>query len=460
VLYYDCSQVDYNVRVVTIDRNLENAELWTLSLPNPNHVIPPPPVPTPGPPPPSELGPPILPADDQSLLLLRNTRTLAGAYNAVVAINGYTWQGSWGASEAGHGTPTTSMYATNMHLTYNTTFCDADASYDSESCHPDIRPCCKEVQMGFAPNQSGFLDVRRIAATDELQTAPASPYRYNLYGSNTTVMSLDGGCMDAGIFDSDHYSMLGYSGTQVIFLITDTESEPSELCGVLSNFGATEVVMQDSGHSTQMFMQLANGQSPTTFLDPSEADRGVAYAIGLVNLYSMNLANAGFEELRLQDRQPVRVDNTSNSELEPGWKGHYMLHAIEATASTGSTQAAELRLTGAVDHITQQFQAPPETFCALHFRRGKNPADGCEETRLEIALQTTGSDGTLTTVEDYIVYLDLDPVAADGSPMLIEDWVRFHTMTANSTLMFGALTPGCGVFLDDVSIRCTKPLDP
>lgn len=234
VTYYDCSQKQPAVHVVTIDRSVSYAQMRLLAKSN-----------------------------SAGKLDLTQISTLGRDSDAIVAVNGYTWDGDKGYGP-GTGTPLTTTYRDGVQLSSNSTGLD-------------------EALMGFQQSTSGIFP-KRIPKGPTQQTDSA-PYRYTMYGSNTSVLA-GGVCHSEG--PTQAISLVGYSPTQVVFLSTATGAgyPQSDLCPVLADFGVTEAVSQDGNTARGLYI----GGSLDKCVNPLEGldhlaygdERHIAYGLALV----------------------------------------------------------------------------------------------------------------------------------------------------------------------------------
>jgi hypothetical protein len=409
VNYYDCSATQTNVHIVTIDRTLQDSEIWLLDDP--------------------------VPATSPTQLNLRTVEEHTQNYKALVGINGYDWTcpdtclGTSccnGVTFLHPGTPLTTTYETGTQLTVNTSTCNGGP--------------CAEVLMGFAPGPNS-LDLQAIHASN----SSYSKYYYNLYGSNTSVI-IGSMCVNQTFNNTtlNEWSIIGYSRTQVIFLTTGTKYTPMNLCPTLSAFGAEEAVLQDGSSTAEMSIQSTTLNKR---IDPVGYNRHVAYALGLVHLYPLSIFNSGFEQPKLSAGQPSqRMLYQTPSDTLLGWVGPVDLHSSSDLVAHGD-QIVDLNQ-DAAGYVQTQLSTPVNTYCLLRFFHGVNHHCASSAT---FDVQIGSAYAGLHTEQSFTS--TYDPAG------LQEEVLRFHATDSPMVLKFLSTTPGCGATIDDVSVVCTAPTD-
>jgi hypothetical protein len=204
VEYIDRSMEDPAVHVVTIDRSLTNYELRVI-------------------------------ADLRSSgrdVDLQTVKTLAATYNALVAINGYTWDG-----DSGGGSGQTGDFL-------STSIMDWDIKrYFSK----------RQSMIGFALQDGSSIRAMRFPSEDyDLGYYP--DFRYHLLGSETSIMK-NGECYSEGV--SSKWSAIGYSASRVVMISADMSNPVStfndeRLCNLFRDYGATDAVRLDGGGSPSL----------------------------------------------------------------------------------------------------------------------------------------------------------------------------------------------------------------
>jgi hypothetical protein len=184
---------------------------------------------------------------------------------AIVAINGYWWEGDRG-DEPGQ----TGNFAT-------TTIIDGVIEH--------IDTGSSESIMGFG-QQDGFgIKIQRMTE-DEYNAGMYSDYRHNLFGSHTSILR-NGECFGEG--NTSFWSAIGYSETQVVLVASDMSTlfsrvNDEELCNIFRDYGVTDAVRLDGGPSTSLVIDGThiNPISAFPLKQTYGSARHVAYAVGLV----------------------------------------------------------------------------------------------------------------------------------------------------------------------------------
>ena len=262
VRYYDCSQNDPAVHLVTIDRNLPGTEIQLLM----NHRA----------------------GDPHESARLFSVDGLAKDAGAIAAVNGYNWAGPEGDDADELATLQTTTFHFFDQLTGNVTSSDAEAL------------------MGFSAGGPTGFAARRIehprADESEFNDPSNLPFRYQMYGSETGVIKQENGEIVCQSDDLERqWSVVGYSDSQVVFLSTASGNDYTigAFCTTLRNFGVVAAVRNDGGPSTSMWVggavyRLVNplinffsgvlpSQLPTLFYHEVFGDaRQVAFAVAAV----------------------------------------------------------------------------------------------------------------------------------------------------------------------------------
>lgn len=253
VVYYDCHDSDPAVHIVTVDRSLPATEIQLIADRRSS--------------------------DLPGLVRLKRVTDLATGVDAIAAINGFTWSGLF-TGLRGHGglpaMPTSTTFLFDNQLTRNTL--------------GDNGSPANESLMGFARGGPRGIQARRIRhppdSDAEFDLPENLPYRYQMYGSSTSVM-IDGVCQRTGT-ESSRWSVVGYSPTSVVFLSTASNKEylHQQFCPTLYAFGVTDAVRNDGSTAAGLYVgggidKLAN---PLTGLDQLlfGDSRNIAYAVGIV----------------------------------------------------------------------------------------------------------------------------------------------------------------------------------
>lgn len=234
VAYHDCTNTDPRVHVVTVNRALPDVQFE------------------------------ILADAEGSEFTMEELDDLADDRGALVAINGFFWDGPEGFACAWPlscvGTPKTTVFINGQRHT---------------SLHPDYD---SETLLGFANVSNEGIAVQAIPG-DELAAAQNEPYRRWMYGGP--------GIMRNGILlppaDDISYrqSLVGYSPDEVVLLVSDGDYTVAELGSTLEAFGVTDAVLNDGGRSARMVLRgdldldLKHNPFPA-------GDRNIAYGLGLV----------------------------------------------------------------------------------------------------------------------------------------------------------------------------------
>jgi hypothetical protein len=256
VTYYDCSESDPAVHIVTIDRNLPGTEIQLLM----HHRS----------------------GDATNTARLFSVDGLAKNAGAIAAINGYNWAGPEGDEADELATLQTTTFSFFNQLTGNVT--DSDA----------------EALMGFSRGGPSGFAARWISHPrddeSEFNHPENLPFRYQMYGSETSVIRPVEGCRSDDL--KRQWSVVGYSPTQVIFMSTASGHtyKIEDFCTTLKdNFGVVAAVRNDGGPSASLWVggpvfRLVNPLINFLSLDPAtlfyntvfgEA-RQVAFAVAAV----------------------------------------------------------------------------------------------------------------------------------------------------------------------------------
>ncbi len=240
VNYYDCSGETIPVYVVTIDKKDTYGNFSILTNPS---------QPTAG-----------------ANLTLTPIETLAKNGGAVVAVNGFTWNGGSGYANipgSSVGTPTTDVFI------------------DSKQIYQFAAPVtlAGERLMGFTQNNDNILDAKMINGPD-IGNASNAPYLHMMYGSTTAVMRNSTCFSPASNFDAGYYSVVGYSDKQILFFTFGASLGVNDICSVLSKFSTTDAVRQDGSGAATMYVQGVGRIDPARSL--IQGARSVAYGIGFV----------------------------------------------------------------------------------------------------------------------------------------------------------------------------------
>ncbi len=240
VNYYDCSGNAIPVYVVTIDKKGTFGDFSILTNPS---------QPTAG-----------------ANLTLTPIETLAKNGGAVVAVNGFTWNGGSGYANipgSSVGTPTTDVFINSTQL------------------YQFAAPVtlAGERLMGFTQNNDNRLDAKMIDGSN-LGDVSNDLYKYMMYGSTTAVMR-SGACFSpASNFDKGYYSVVGYSDTQILFFTFGASLGVNDICSVLSKFSTIDAVRQDGSGAATMYVQGVGRIDPDYGM--MAGARSVAYGIGFV----------------------------------------------------------------------------------------------------------------------------------------------------------------------------------
>lgn len=213
-----------------------------------------------------------LPDDPPGSVRLQRVKVLAQARNAVAAINGYNWDGPEGDTPLDLASLTTTTIFFENLLSNNNTDLD-------------------ESLMGFARGGPSGLQTKRIPRPlnddTEFNRPENLPFRYHLYGSNSSVLR-DGVCQSED--QRARWSVVGYSPSHIVFLSTASEREyrMQEFCPTLhDNFGVTDAVRNDGGPSTSLFVggpvnRLVNPLTGTIESLIFGDSRNVGFAVAVV----------------------------------------------------------------------------------------------------------------------------------------------------------------------------------
>lgn len=234
IAYYDCGRSRPAVHVVTVNRSMPGLQIRLLQKPT----------------------------GSGAQVHLETVPVLARDADAIVAINGYRWGGRPGIDEGfvpgGKGTPTTTTYIDNRKKTGNSS---------------------KEVEilMGFDTRHTGAQ--ARLIQPDQLGRPENTVFRETLYGSNSSVLK-GGQCRNVSD-ESSYKSIVGYSRSHIVFLVTSKEYHQDDLCATLRSFGVVDAIINDNGRSVSLHLRGADVKGT---VQPSWPARRVAYAIGVVQV--------------------------------------------------------------------------------------------------------------------------------------------------------------------------------
>lgn len=281
VKYYDCSTArdvlhSFPVRahVVTVDRTLPAMEIRLLTEPAP------------------DLLKAVRGKEQREFWLeLQRVDTFARRSGAVAAVNGFVWDGDSGKLDRDQpvvpiGIPVTSFYL----------------DHQLQSTHQQV----PQVLMGFTRGGPAGIGARFIRQAHEFD-ADSEPFKYQLYGSGTTVVA-NRECLFATgnplpyFHVNDRWSFVGYSDTQIVFLSSsDDPNFQQDFCSIFKAFDVTDAVRQDGGHSPSLYVggdlnKVVNrlGQdcdlendplactAPVLFAQEFGAVPRVAFAVGVV----------------------------------------------------------------------------------------------------------------------------------------------------------------------------------
>jgi hypothetical protein len=189
--------------------------------------------------------------------------------DALVAVNGFEWTGdegfvcSWPFSCTGK--PTTTVFINGERRT---------------SHNP--QEVSVEALMGFAADGVSGLQARRIPEEDLLESENLN-YRSQLYRSSKALLKDGnyGACPGDGENPSTYQSVIAYSTTDVIFLVTEHAYTLADLCSTLSNFGATDAIRNDGRGSASLYLGAGKERN---FIHPWGLARSIAYGVGLVRV--------------------------------------------------------------------------------------------------------------------------------------------------------------------------------
>jgi hypothetical protein len=232
IAYYDCGRNKPAVHVVTVNRSMPGLQIRLLRKP----------------------------IGSGAKVHLETVPNLARRENAIVAINGYRWDGrpviDNGYGRLGKGTPITTTYIDNQKKTRNRSG--------------------KEILMGFDTRHTGAQ--AKLIEPNELGRPENKVFRETLYGSNSSVLK-GGQCRN--ISDELSYkSIVGYSRSHIVFLVSTKEYRQGQLCGTLKAFGVVDAIINDNGPSAGLHVR--GGLNKT--VQPSSPMRKVAYAVGVVQV--------------------------------------------------------------------------------------------------------------------------------------------------------------------------------
>lgn len=236
VTYHDCSDSEPAVHVVTISRSLPDYELRVLADP-----------------------------ESQSTFHLRELDDLADDADALVALNGYYWEGDEGfvcgpGPLSCEGTPKTSVFLNGERRT----------SLSSEFF--------SETLFGFGDGGPRGIPIRHMEGT-EIEDAVNALYRESGYGAGLVVRY---GFVTPPTNDEKYrQSILGYSEDKVVMLVTDDDYSVAELASTLEAFDVEFALQNDGGRSARL---IVNGDVDEDLkANPLPVgDREIAYGIGLV----------------------------------------------------------------------------------------------------------------------------------------------------------------------------------
>jgi Phosphodiester glycosidase/PKD domain len=236
VTYHDCSDSDPAVHVVTISRSLPDYELRVLADP-----------------------------ESQSTFHLRELDDLAGNDDALVAINGYYWEGDEGfvcgpGPLSCEGTPKTSVFLNGERRT---------------SLSPDF---FSETFLGFGRGGPRGIPISHMDGT-EIDDPVNALFRESGYGAGLVVQH---GFVTPPAGDEKYrQSILGYSEDKVVMLVTDGDYSIAELASTFEAFDVQYALQNDGGRSARL---VINGDVDEDLkANPLPVgDREIAYGIGLV----------------------------------------------------------------------------------------------------------------------------------------------------------------------------------
>lgn len=236
VQYHDCSDSDPAVHVVTISRSLPDYELRVLADPM-----------------------------NQSTFHMLELDDLAERDDALVALNGYYWEGDEGFvcgpfPLSCEGTPKTSVFLNGERRT----------SLSDEFF--------SETFMGFGRGGPFGIPIKHMEGT-EIDDPINDPYREFGYGAGLVVYQ--GFLMPPQNDQAYRQSILGYSENEIVMLVTDDDYKIADLGSTLEAFDVQWAVQNDGGRSARLVVRgdvdedLKHNPLPV-------GDRQIAYGVGLV----------------------------------------------------------------------------------------------------------------------------------------------------------------------------------
>jgi hypothetical protein len=250
VTYYDCHSSEPAVHIITVDRSLPATEIQLIADRRSG--------------------------DPAGTVRLKRVRDLAIGIDALAAVNGFTWHGPPFGTQLEVGKPARPESTTFLF----------DEQLTSNSLPAN------EALMGFVRGGPEGIQAKHIehplGDDTEFNRAVNLPYRYQMYGSTSSVL-IGGMCQETGT-QTDHWSVVGYSPTSVVLLATATGKEylHQEFCPTLKAFRVTDAIRNDGGPSASMYVggpldKLVNPLSG--FMDTSlyGDSRNVAYGLGIVS---------------------------------------------------------------------------------------------------------------------------------------------------------------------------------
>ena len=235
---------------------------------------------------------------------LQTVKHLATTNNppAIVAINGYFWDGDDGnkPGQTGNFASTTIINGVTKHTD----------------------PAPAESIIGFGQQRGFGTNVQRMTK-DEYNEGSYGAYRHNLFGSHTSIM-INGEPKGQGI--TDYWSAIGYSDSQVVLISSRIDwlgdrVNDEKLCNIFEDYGVTDAIRLDGGASTALVID-GKHINPISFtaIKPwikagFRSARHVAYAIGLVPVES----EAPLETLSIPSDGTVIVSQRSYPTSSDYW---------------------------------------------------------------------------------------------------------------------------------------------
>jgi hypothetical protein len=241
VRYYDCTDKEPAVHIVTIERGLKNMDMQLLSRP----------------------------ASQAKQVVLTNVETLASDAHAVVAINGFYWTGGYGVDDCNDNVNPNFPKPANYYACRGTpdtpTFFNGQQRSDWKS---DIT---SKVLLGFSSGPAG-IEPKRIPLED-FDKPENAEYRHTMFGAKLSVMH-DGQPRNDASGDSEKKTIIGYTQSSIFLLASAKGYKTDDLDSTFATFGVTDAVLGDGSTATELFVA---GKGLV-----ADSDRKVAYSLALV----------------------------------------------------------------------------------------------------------------------------------------------------------------------------------